>query len=754
MADGRIMLVCWQEVNEQESTLLPVTRAPGPLDLSQSPDDGPSRPLLQQFPVSDKGGRRRCFRSAWYQQYSWLEYSQLTNSAYCFACRHFCSKETTTESFTVSGFQNWKKAFYTTGGFPQHDTSAPHLNAMVAWCNYKQLKQSGNSSVQAMLDEQYQKQVSENREYVKAVAQVLLLTCTQNIAQRGHRESLSDVTVNPGNFRKILQLVIQHNPTLKARFLEDNVVNRYTSKDIQNEILLTMANMVRDQIIEDVKSSGVFSVIVDETKDCAKTEQLSIVLRYFANSQLHESFVDFRAADGLDAQSLATEILAALQTYGLDVTSNLVGQGYDGASVMSGVNRGVQQKIREVAPKAIYVHCYAHRLNLVLVDVCKDIPLVRQFFALLERLYVFSSHSVAHQRWVDIQKQLYPNDAPRQLQRLSDTRWACRVVACRNIRDRLDALVEFLNSMSDSSNADRAIEAKGLLALVDVKFVLTLNLFCDLLGKIQLLSNQLQAKSVDLSEAAELVAVLRDSLQEARQSDDQAQQVFDVAQQQCNQCGIDITVPARRTVRLSKRYESAHVMESVGGRREVNTPESFRQNLYLPVIDRLLSEVDLRFSTEANAVMHGCQALNPNHSSFLNCEKLEPFARIYNVNIEDLTHESYQLKRLLERTPTNVAKPTSLMSLAVFLEPYKLAFQAISLLLTIALVVPVSSASCERSFSALKLIKTYIRSTMANDRLSSIALLSIESYRAQNIDFSAFVDEFDSKHHNRKLLLH
>jgi len=122
----------------------------------------------------------------------------------------------------------------------------------------------------------------------------------------------------------------------------------------------------------------------------------------------------------------------------------------------------------------------------VLVDVCKDILLVRQFYALLEWLYVFRSHSVTHQRWNDTQKQLYPDDVPRQLQRLSDTRWACRVVARRNIRNLLDALIEFLFAMSNCNNADRAIVATGLLVLLDIKHVLTPNLFCVLLGKVEL----------------------------------------------------------------------------------------------------------------------------------------------------------------------------------------------------------------------------------------------------------------------------
>lgn len=46
--------------------------------------------------------------------------------------------------------------------------------------------------------------------------------------------------------------------------------------------------------------------------------------------------------------------------------SNLVGQGYDGAGNMSGKFNGVQSRIRQKYPKAIFVHCAAHRLNLAL----------------------------------------------------------------------------------------------------------------------------------------------------------------------------------------------------------------------------------------------------------------------------------------------------------------------------------------------------------------------------------------------------
>ena len=42
---------------------------------------------------------------------------------------------------------------------------------------------------------------------------------------------------------------------------------------------------------------------------------------------------------------------------------------------------------------------------------------------------------------------------------------------------------------------------------------------------------------------------------------------------------------------------------------------------------------------------------------------------------------------------------------------------------------------------------------MNSERLSSIALLSIESKHAESIDLDSFVDEFDSQHVNRRIEL-
>lgn len=75
--------------------------------------------------------------------------------------------------------------------------------------------------------------------------------------------------------------------------------------------------------------------MADETKDCSKKEQLSVVIRYIDEKAcIHEHFLTYVEALDLTAEGLSNLILATLDEYQLDC-SLMVSQGYDGASVMS-----------------------------------------------------------------------------------------------------------------------------------------------------------------------------------------------------------------------------------------------------------------------------------------------------------------------------------------------------------------------------------------------------------------------------------
>lgn len=67
----------------------------------------------------------------------------------------------------------------------------------------------------------------------------------------------------------------------------------------------------------------------------------------------------------------------------------------------------------------------------------------------------------------------------------------------------------------------------------------------------------------------------------------------------------------------------------------------------------------------------------------------------------------------------------------------------------IMLTIPVTVAHAERSFSKLKLIKSYLRSTMSQERLSGLALLSIEKHMVNKLDYTSLISTFASKNARR-----
>nr|CAH7713143.1 unnamed protein product [Callosobruchus chinensis] len=69
-------------------------------------------------------------------------------------------------------------------------------------------------------------------------------------------------------------------------------------------------------------------------------------------------------------------------------------------------------------------------------------------------------------------------------------------------------------------------------------------------------------------------------------------------------------------------------------------------------------------------------------------------------------------------------------------------FPNVVVAMKIFLTMPVTVASCERSFSKLKLIKTYLRSTMGQERLSGLAILSIEGDIARLLSYENVIKNF------------
>ena len=77
----------------------------------------------------------------------------------------------------------------------------------------------------------------------------------------------------------------------------------------------------------------------------------------------------------------------------------------------------------------------------------------------------------------------------------------------------------------------------------------------------------------------------------------------------------------------------------------------------------------------------------------------------------------------------------------------------VSIAYRILLTMPVTVASAERSFSKLKLLKSYLRSSMSKEKLNDLAILCIEKNMLENIDVNTIINDFVSRNARRQCFL-
>ncbi|KAK3858092.1 hypothetical protein Pcinc_035689 [Petrolisthes cinctipes] len=105
----------------------------------------------------------------------------------------------------------------------------------------------------------------------------------------------------------------------------------------------------------------------------------------------------------------------------------------------------------------------------------------------------------------------------------------------------------------------------------------------------------------------------------------------------------------------------------------------------------------------------------------------------------------------MQSFPTWPKRKMTTIELLVFLEEKNLeeVYPNMWIALRIAVTTPVTVASAERSFSKLKLIKTYLRSTMSQERLSELAIISINKEVSKQISFDETIYAFVARKSRR-----
>ena len=549
---------------------------------------------------------------------------------------------------------------------------------------------------------------------------------------------------------------------------------KYLSHEVQDEILAILSDMVLVKIHSECIEAKWYSVSADETKDNSKKEILTIVLRYFENSSstVVERFVGFNYLGiGLGADAITNVIIGKIEADMKLSLQNCLSTTFDGASTMSGHITGVQAQLRRHNSSILYTHCFNHVLNLCLVHAVKSVTSVSYFFDLLQSLYVFISGSALHAKFLEIQTKLSFKRVI-ELKRQCETRWACRASSIEAIFNTYPAIIQTLE-WAISQGGTRAVDSKGLLfQIMNFDFVLQLHSMKKIFNTTLALSNVLQSKDLDLAKACILVDATIEELEELK-SDEMFEMILSDAVEFAD-AHIDqesIYSRPKRQRRMPEGLNDSIVYESTGN--EVRDKGELKRS-YGEAIDTVMQEMRQRFDVRNKSIMRAIQALIPGSEMFFVLEAIQPLATQYSIDTEKLEVElplaskvvhSGIARILAEKqcqnvcgddtnsTSTSEGYIVGLTDVICSLAGYEVVFPATMTLLKMAITLGVSSATGERSFSCVKRIKTFLRSTMTTKRLSALALLSVEKELASSLNMDEFINTFATNHNNRRITL-
>lgn len=322
---------------------------------------------------------------------------------------------------------------------------------------------------------------------------------------------------------------------------------------------------------------------------------------------------------------------------------------------------------------------------------------------------------------------------------LCETRWVERHEGVLQFSVDLAKIVETLEKIALWRDPSTAGKATSLIRTIcNPQFIISVLSLSDILSLTQSLSKLLQTPALDLNCSSLQVSGTISIIASRRENVDVTfNKVWQRAEDIANELGVELTIPrrpGRATYRENYNTNSAE--------------EYYRLSIYVPMIDYVLSDLRERFAIETLEIFNlSCFVPENTLNNYPGDEILKALVDRFG-NLLDVNKSAAPLllsgemllwrEKWLQEKQREVELPRT--ALDILAKCDKNAFPLIHELVTIMATIPVTNASAERSFSSLRRLKTYLRSTMTENRLLGLALMHI--HRNVPIDIEQVITRF------------
>uniref|UniRef100_A0A8C5PR13 HAT C-terminal dimerisation domain-containing protein n=1 Tax=Leptobrachium leishanense TaxID=445787 RepID=A0A8C5PR13_9ANUR len=752
----------------------------------------------------------------------WLTYSHAHEAFFCTVCLAF--SRTTDRSAFIDGCRNQRHMYQR---IEQHEESNLHNITAESF-----LMRSKNFDIGSQV---FGKEKILKAEEVKGKHAILerVVKTIKLIGKRGLSYSaltelaytLHDETLDHGNFLEILLLLSEFDPLLKSHLdhirqetkeqhgepkssKELGSLVTLISKTTANAIIGIISSLLKEGIAQEIREAGMFSIQLDTTiQDINISDHCSVIIRYVTDV-VHERLVLVTNGSAATGKPLCNLVCEVLEAMGIDI-SKCVGSSTDGASNMQRQYNGFTTWLNTKAPGQIHVWCYAHVLNLVMMEVTKSTTETISLFGFLNSCVVFIRESYLQ---MSVWREKRHEDRFRSISAIGETRWCSKDTALSKVfglyNDPRGAvyveLIQTMAELSSSSHFNEGVRYRAGTILNSLKrfhTILTAQMYLLIFNTTTPLSLYLQTQGMDLLHAYGMVNDAINTLKEQRQLFNRTMDAANrfvmwandkLDKTDCN-VHIELDFPMSQRVRRKKRLADEMAVDE-----PIQSPsEKFRVEVYNVTIDKIIDSLQSRF-TDHGQLFADLGCLDPKcFQEILKCLPQNALERLSSLVVkfdstaskEKLQRELLEfaskwdrLKRSLDKkyTDTNIevkgedAIHSHLMSegeeqenanvypnremckncknciaccykFLLRYNMYSVNYNSLFNAYKLTLTLSSSQVACERSFSKHEYILDRLRNSLPQPHLEAFMLMSIEREALVGLSNDTIIDVLASK---------
>ncbi|XP_077006482.1 zinc finger MYM-type protein 1 isoform X2 [Tamandua tetradactyla] len=666
-------------------------------------------------------GKSRSIKKSWCSNFQHFENSVKKDVTFCYSCQLFCQKNFSYggESFKTQGISNWKK---TLEKFRKHERSEMHLKSLQFWREYHFCDETINDNLSI-----HSKQVEGNKKYLKFIIENILFLGKQCLLLQGNDQSVS--SVNKGYFLELLEIRAKDKGEEIFRLMNSQV-EFFNSTQIQNEIIEIIKTEMLQDIVNEINVSSAFSIICDETVDNTTKEQLAICVRYPQKTPkailIKERFLGFLDTKEISGTNLHKIIKTYLQHIGVDL-NKIRGQAYDSTTNLKGKFNKIATEFKKEEPRALYIHCYSHFLDLAVIRFCEEVKELRSTLSTLTSL--FNIMYMPGEMLASFQNICKLSQNKTCKKHSSQSCWTVHDRTLLSVIEGLPEIIETLEVLSShSSNQNLADELSDLLTLLSkFEFIFCLKFLYRVLSVTGILSKELQSDKIDIFSLSSKIEAIFECLSSER-NDVYFKTIWDGSEEirQKIACkGFEIEKPSPQKRRKIQKTIDHGNSDSV--LFPTSTEEQYKINIYYQGLDTIIQNLKLCFSEFDYCKIKQISELLFKWNEPLNETTAKCVQEFYKLDA-DIIPELRFYRHFAKLNFVIDYDCINFINLGYLFIQHGLHnnVPCLSKLLYIALSLPIASASAETSFSTLPRLKTYLLNTTGQERPSGLALMAVE----------------------------